>query len=289
MAIRESVADWFSKKKIKPSLDYQAEKLDIPGDLWVKCFKCGDTLYYKDLEKNFKVCTKCGYHFKLSFRERIAITVDNGAFIEYDKDIRSTNFFNFSDTKSYTERIEDNMKNTGLSDAIVTGEGKIAGHPVVLGIMDFSFMGGSMGSVVGEKVTLAVERAIEKKMPVIIFNASGGARMQEGIMSLMQMAKTSAALAKLADKNLPYISVLTDPTTAGVSASYAMLGDFIISEPGALIGFAGPRVIEQTIRQKLPPGFQRAEYVMAHGMIDIVTERKYLKDIVSKILEFTGH
>ncbi|MFC1559595.1 acetyl-CoA carboxylase, carboxyltransferase subunit beta [Candidatus Margulisiibacteriota bacterium] len=278
--------DWFIKKKQEKELEYKAEKLDIPGHLWIKCFKCKETIYNKDLDANLKVCPKCGYHFKLTHKERLDITADPGTFKEMDNLMISKDFLNFVDTQAYSERLKKAKAKTGMNDAIITGEAKIGDVPVSLGIMDFSFMGGSMGSVVGEKVTRLIENSIKKKIPAIILNASGGARMQEGIMSLMQMAKTSAALAKLRDKRIPYISVCTDPTTAGVSASYAMLGDLIIAETGALIGFAGPRVIEQTIRQKLPPGFQRAEFLKEHGLIDKVVERRCLKETLIKILRF---
>ncbi len=283
-----SLSEWFSKKNKEKKLEYKAERLDIPGNLWVKCFKCKETLYNKDLEQNLKVCPKCSYHFKLSSKERIAMTVDEASFSPYDITMHSKDFLDFIDTEHYDKRLKDYEKKTGLKDAIVTGEGTIGGIHAVLCFMDFSFMGGSMGSVVGEKITRAVERAINLRLPVIIFSTSGGARMQEGILSLMQMAKTSAVLAKLSQAKLPYISVLTDPTTGGVSASYAMLGDLNIAEPGALIGFAGPRVIEQTIRQKLPPGFQRSEYVLDHGMIDLISDRKDLKDTLVKSLKWFG-
>lgn len=281
-----SIHDWFQKKKQEKEVELRTEKLDIPGHLWTKCPKCKATIYTKDLEANLKVCPKCNYHFKLNFKERLAITADQGDFIELDGLMVSKDFLNFVDTQPYVERLEKTRAKTGLNDAIVTGEAKIGNIPIGLGIMDFRFMGGSMGSVVGEKVTRIIEHCINKKIPLIIFNASGGARMQEGIMSLMQMAKTSAALAKLKDNGVPYISVCTDPTTAGVSASFAMLGDVIIAETGALIGFAGPRVIEQTIRQKLPPGFQTAEFLKNHGFIDKVIHRKELKDTLIKMINF---
>lgn len=288
MAKLKSIAEWFKRKKdAQKYLEYKVEKLDIPGELWVKCYQCAGILYNKDLETNLKVCPKCGYHFKLTFRERLQITLDEGIFIEYDASLRAKDFLNFVDSQPYPQRLAAAEKKAGLGDAVVTGEGVIEGRRVVIGVMDFGFMGGSMGSVVGEKVTRAIDRAVGKHLPVVIFSASGGARMQEGIMSLMQMAKTSAALARLGEVRLPYISVMTDPTTAGVSASYAMLGDFNLAEPGALIGFAGPRVIEQTIKQKLPPGFQRAEYLRSHGMIDRVVERKNLRETMTRLLSFS--
>ncbi|MEE8638607.1 MAG: acetyl-CoA carboxylase, carboxyltransferase subunit beta [Candidatus Margulisiibacteriota bacterium] len=278
--------DWFKRKKETKEAVYVRERLDIPGNLWVKCYKCGQAIFAKDLEATLKVCPKCNYHFKLTAGERLKQITDKKSFKEIDPHIKSKNFLNFTDSKSYTKRIEDAELKSSLSEAIITGTGKMGGAAAALGIMDFSFMGGSMGSVVGEKVTRLIELAVEKKIPVIIFSSSGGARMQEGIMSLMQMAKTSAALGRLRENGLPYISVMTDPTTGGTSASYAMLGDINIAEPGALVGFAGPRVIEQTIRQKLPPGFQRSEYLLEHGMLDMVCERKKLKGTLTRILKW---
>lgn len=281
-----SIHDWFKQKKKEKETAYIRERLDIPGNLWVKCYKCNQAIFAKELEANLKVCPHCNYHFKLTAGERIRQLVDNKSFKEINPKIKSRNFLDFKDSKSYTKRIEDAMLKSSLTEAIKTGTAKIGGENAAVGIMDFSFMGGSMGSVVGEKVTRLIELAVEKKIPVIIFSSSGGARMQEGIMSLMQMAKTSAALGRLRENGLPYISVITDPTTGGTSASYAMLGDINIAEPGALIGFAGPRVIEQTIRQKLPPGFQRSEYLLEHGMLDIICERKKLKETLVKILKW---
>jgi len=282
----KSINEWFLKKKGEKELEARSEKLDIPGNLWVKCFGCKQTIYSQDLEKNLKVCPKCGYHFRLTSSKRLKITADERSFSEYDALIVSKDFLKFNDTMPYGKRLEEAKRKTGLHEAIITGEAKIGGFKTGLGIMDFGFIGGSLGSVVGEKVTRLIERSIENKVPVIIFNASGGARMQEAIMSLMQMAKTSAALSKLRKARLPYISVCTDPTMAGVSASYATLGDIIISEPDALVGFAGPRVIEQTIKQKLPPGFQRADFVLDHGFLDMVVGRKEMKDTLTKILGF---
>ncbi len=283
-----SLSDWIAKRKSEKATEYKSERLDIPGNLWVKCFKCSETLFSKDLDKNLKVCPKCGYHFKLSSKERVGQLLDEASFSPYDISMRSTDFLKFFDSQSYEDRLHDYETKTSLMEAVLTGEGTIQGKHVVIGIMDFSFMGGSMGSVVGEKITRAIEKAIGLKLPVIIISTSGGARMQEGIMSLMQMAKTSGALAMLADAGLPYISILTDPTTGGVSASYAMLGDINIAEPGALICFAGPRVIEQTIRQKLPAGFQRAEFLLEHGMVDAVVNRKDLKSTLVKCLDWFG-
>lgn len=280
-----SIHNWFKRKKPKET-SYVRERLDIPGNLWVKCYKCNQAIFASDLEANLKVCSKCNYHFKLTAGERVFQICDKETFKEINPNIKSKNFLNFTDSKSYTKRIEQAMIKSSLSDAILTGTGKIGSISVALGIMDFSFMGGSMGSVVGEKVTRLIELAVEKKIPVILFSSSGGARMQEGIMSLMQMAKTSAALGRLRENGLPYVSVMTDPTTGGTSASYAMLGDINIAEPDALIGFAGPRVIEQTIRQKLPPGFQRSEYLLEHGMVDLVCDRNKLKDTLANILRW---
>lgn len=278
------ISEWFSKK----SSTYKNEKLDVPGNLWIKCYKCKETLFSKDLENNFKVCPKCSYHFKLSSKERIELLMDKSSFSPYDIGIKSKDFLRFVDTMPYERRIKEYEAKTGLNEAVATGEGTIDGKHAAICVMDFSFMGGSMGSVVGEKITRAIERAIDLRIPMIIVSTSGGARMQEGIMSLMQMAKTSGALSKLANEKLPYISILTDPTTGGVSASFSMLGDLIIAEPEALIGFTGPRVIEQTIRQKLPAGFQRSEYLLEHGMVDMVVERKVLKQTISRCLGWFG-
>ncbi|MBN2057206.1 MAG: acetyl-CoA carboxylase carboxyltransferase subunit beta [Candidatus Saganbacteria bacterium] len=278
--------EWFKRKQKAKEPVQTRERLDIPGNLWVKCYKCGQAIFSRDLEANLKVCPKCQYHFRLTAGERIRQLVDEGTFKEIDPKVRSRDFLEFKDSRPYAKRIEASILKSSLSDAIVTGTCQIAKQPAALGIMDFSFMGGSMGSVVGEKIARLIELACEKKLPVIILSASGGARMQEGIMSLMQMAKTSAALGKLRETGLPYVSICTDPTTGGTSASYAMLGDINIAEPNALIGFAGPRVIEQTIRQKLPPGFQRSEYLLEHGMIDVVCHRKELRLTLSRILNW---
>lgn len=279
-----SIADWFAKKNEKAKVD--REKLDIPGELWVKCFKCGDVIFNKALDENDKVCSSCGHHFRLSCKERLGITIDEGTFDEINGDLQPKDFLKFKDTKTYASKITAAKKRSGLNDAIISGIGKVDGHDCVICIMDFSYMGGSMGSVVGEKITRAAESAYKKNLPLIVMSSSGGARMQEGIMSLMQMAKTSAALKKLDEKGLMYISVLLDPTTGGTTASFAMLGDIHISEPGALIAFAGPRVIEQTIRQKLPKGFQRAEYLLDHGMVDIVVHRHEMKQTIATLLEY---
>lgn len=255
------------------------EKKEIPHGVWTKCKKCEEIIFKKELDNNAKICPKCGYYFRLSASERIKQIIEPPSFVEMDSNLIPADPLEFPE---YAKRV----KAAHLKEAAISGYGKIADHDVVIVVLDFNFMGGSMGSVVGEKIARAAEYAVKKKTPLIIFSASGGARMQEGILSLMQMAKTSAALARLAEHKIPYISVLTDPTTGGVTASFAMLGDVNIAEPEALIGFAGPRVIEQTIRQQLPEGFQLSEFVQQHGMIDIIAPRKELKDTLVKVLNF---
>jgi acetyl-CoA carboxylase carboxyl transferase subunit beta len=279
-----SVLEWFSSQQTGAK-SARSERLDIPGDLWIKCPSCGSVLYNKELEGNLKVCLSCSYHFRLSAAERIGLTVDENSFKEFNESITSKDFLNFTDLKPYKDRIKESEEKSGIKDAIVTGEAKIEGLPLIISVMDFSYMGGSMGSVVGEKFTRAAEKALSLKVPFVVFSASGGARMQEGIMSLMQMAKTSAILSKLSDAHVPYIVVLTDPTTGGTTASFAMLGDIHIAEKGALIAFAGPRVIEQTIRQKLPKGFQKAEYLEEHGFVDMVLPRQDIKVYLARILK----
>jgi acetyl-CoA carboxylase carboxyl transferase subunit beta len=274
---------WFKRDKA-PMATKDNKKVNVPEGLWTKCVACGENLITKELERNLNVCPKCGHHYRINLRERLDLLLDEGTFVEYDADLVSVDFLEFKDSKSYQVRIDAALAKGGSKDAIVCGEGQVDGIPVQIGVFDFSFMGGSMGSVVGEKITRAIERGLERRTPVIVVSASGGARMQESILSLMQMAKTSAALAKLKAQGLPYISILTDPTTGGVTASFAMLGDVNMAEPKALIGFAGPRVIEQTIRQKLPEGFQRAEYLLAHGMVDIIVQRKEMKQKLASIL-----
>jgi acetyl-CoA carboxylase carboxyl transferase subunit beta len=264
---------------MKMAVDDTSEKKGFPAGIWTKCKKCDHILLQKDFEENLMVCPKCKYCTRLSARKRIEFTVDKGSFKEMDEAIRPIDFLGFP---GYSDKI----KKSKINDAVVTGEAKINGYSVVIAVMDFEFMGGSMGSVVGEKIVRAIEKALKKKHHVIIISASGGARMQEGTISLMQMGKTSAALARLADNRLAFISILTDPTTGGVAASYAMLGDINIAEPKALIGFAGPRVIEQTIRQQLSEGFQLSEFLEKHGMVDIVVERKDMRDILTKTLKF---
>jgi acetyl-CoA carboxylase carboxyl transferase subunit beta len=275
---------WFKKEKV-PLAQSAGRKVKVPEGLWTKCQSCGEVILTKDIEKNLNVCPKCSHHYRISAQKRIELLLDAGSVVEHDQGMVSVDFLQFKDSKSYQERINAAVAKGGSKDAIICCSGTIEGTPVQMAVFDFSFMGGSMGSVVGEKITRAIERAIELRMPVIVVSASGGARMQESILSLMQMAKTSVALAKLREIGLPFISVLTDPTTGGVTASFAMLGDINIAEPKALIGFAGPRVIEQTIRQKLPEGFQRAEYLLDHGMVDIIIERKDMRPTISKILK----
>ncbi len=271
---------WFKRKE--PKIE---KKVKIPEGLWVKCENCKEIIYRKELEKNFKVCPKCNYHFRISARERINLLTDNGTFIELDPELTSPDPLGFKDTISYAERIQENEKKSGMKEAALYGDAKINGKEVVIAVLDFSFMGGSMGTVVGEKITRAAERAWERKVPLIIISSSGGARMQEGMFSLMQMAKTSQAIGRLKKEGILYISILTDPTFGGVTASFAMLGDIIIAEPRSLIGFAGPRVIQETIKQQLPEGFQRAEFLLEHGMVDLVIDRKELKNTISKIID----
>lgn len=260
------------------------QKKTVTEDLWIKCEKCNDVIFQKEFSENLKVCGKCNFHYPLNAWERVDSLFKEGSFQEIDKGLFSVDPLEFGE--GYRIKLLKDRKKTSLNEAILTGTGFIENHRVVFGVMDFRFRGASMGSVVGEKVARAVEKALEEKIPIIIVSSSGGARMQEGMLSLMQMAKTSAALGKLSKTKIPYISVMANPTTAGVAASYASLGDIIIAEPEALIGFAGPRVIEQTIRQKLPPGFQRAEFYLNHGMVDMVVHRKNLKETLIKLLGF---
>lgn len=266
---------WF---QIRKKVGKGSSKKEIPDGVWIKCPSCAEILYKKEVQKNLMVCSKCNFHFRVGSDFYKKLLLDESSFVSFDEDIRSVDPLQF---KGYRKKIEAAKKGTGLNEAVVTGEAKIDGRDVEVAIMDFSFVGGSMGSVVGERVKRAIERASESSLPLLIVNASGGARMQEGILSLMQMAKTATALNKL---KKPYISVLTNPTTAGVFASYASLGDILIAEPGALIGFAGPRVIKQTIKKELPEGFQRAEFLLEHGLIDMIVSRKDLKDTISSLL-----
>jgi len=272
---------WFRKKKLGPKP--QPKKV-IPDDLWIKCEACGEILYKKELEKNLMVCPRCNYHYGISPEEYIRILFDPGTFQEYDKEIKSVDPLKFVDRMKYTERLEKASKSIGRNEAVLVGEGALDGIRTQFGILDFAFIGGSMGSVVGEKIARATRRSLEYRQPLIIVSRSGGARMMEGIFSLMQMAKTSAFLGRMHQEGLPYISILTHPTTGGVTASFSMLGDVNIAEPGALIGFAGPRVIKQTIRQELPEGFQRAEFLLEHGMLDMVVPRNEMRQKVVQLL-----
>lgn len=271
---------WFKRKE--PQLE---KKVKIPEGLWVKCENCKEIIYKKELENNFKVCPKCKYHFRISAKERIGLLLDEGSFVELDAELRSPDPLGFKDTISYKDRLKENESKSGLKEAAVYGDGKINGRDVVFAVLDFSFMGGSMGTVVGEKITRAAERALSLRVPLITVSSSGGARMQEGMFSLMQMAKTSQAVGRLRMSGVLYISVLADPTFGGVTASFAMLGDIIIAEPRSLIGFAGPRVIQETIKQQLPEGFQRAEFLLDHGMVDLVVDRKELKSTIARLID----
>lgn len=274
---------WFRKEK-KPKEPVEQKALTIPEGLWVKCDDCKEIVYKKEVEANLSVCPKCGFHFRLSARERFEVLFDEANYKEFATNIRSGDPLEFRDTKRYRDRLKVYEARVGKGDAILCASGKIEGMPVVVCAMEYAFMGGSMGSVVGEKIAIAIDRCIEKSEPLLIVSCSGGARMQEGILSLMQMAKISAGLNRLAKAKLPYLSILTDPTTGGVTASYAMLGDLNIAEPRALIGFAGPRVIEQTIRQTLPEGFQRSEFLVEHGMVDLITPRAEMKPAIATFL-----
>jgi len=275
---------WFKKKP--ETVSTKESKLKVPDGLWVKCDNCKEIIYKLEVERNLKVCPKCNYHFRIGAKERLALIIDEGSFKEYDARLHPIDPLNFRDLKSYRERVREAKKATGMNEAVLCGMAKIGGFPISICVFEFSFMGGSMASVVGEKLARAIELAIQKRLPVLIVSASGGARMQEGILSLMQMAKTAAALKRLADERLPYISLLTDPTTGGVTASFAMLGDLILAEPRALIGFAGPRVIAETIRQPLPEGFQRSEFLLEHGQLDLLVERREIRETLRRIVGF---
>src|SRR6059058_1695174 len=277
---------WFKrdKKSIEQSTPPEERRVRTEG-LWVKCESCRTIVFRKDLEANLFVCPKCQFHFKMNSKQRLEMLLD-GRWTEHDAGMTSTDPLKFVDTKPYAARLREAKKKLGMNDAVITAEGQLSGRPVVLCAMEFGFIGGSMGAVVGEKVTRGIELSIETRQPFIAISCSGGARMMEGTISLMQLAKVSAALARLDDEKLPYISVLTDPTTGGVTASFAMLGDLNIGEPGALIGFAGPRVIEQTIRQKLPEGFQRSEFLVQKGMIDAVVHRRDMKAYIARALDW---
>jgi len=273
---------WFKKDKAR-GVEPAKRPKTVEG-MWLKCNHCREIVYRKEVDRNNKVCPKCDYHFPISVPERIGLLVDVGTFREWDADFEPQDPLEFRDTRSYRERLRSQQERTGRKEALVTGEGTLNGRRIALGVFDFGFMGGSMGSVVGEKICRAVDRAVAARWPFVLVTASGGARMQEGILSLMQMAKTSGALARMDEARVPFISILADPTFGGVTASVAMLGDVIIAEPKALIGFAGPRVIEQTIKQQLPEEFQRAEFLLEHGMIDMIVPRKDLKDSLSTLL-----
>ena len=274
---------WFKKKETSAK---EEKAIDA---LWSKCNVCQEIIYKRELERNLNVCPKCGYHFPIQAQKRLAIVADEGSFKEFDRELIPVDLISFRDLKRYSDRLHDAQQKTGLKDAFITGRCEIHQLPAMVGVFEFDFLGGSLGSVVGEKIARMVEKAMDEKIGAIIFTSSGGARMQEGILSLMQMAKTSAALSRLRQARLPYITVLTDPTTGGVTASFGMLGDIILAEPGALIGFAGPRVIKETIKADLPPGFQRAEYLLQHGMIDLIVERRRLKETLGKFLDLLYH
>lgn len=274
-------------RKPKYTIVKVAKKSNIPDDLWSKCEDCGDLVYNKKLDENQKVCPKCNYHFSMTARERVKLLIDDGTFREMDADMEALDPLEFSGPKTYKEKIKKDRELTGLKDAVITGEGLMNGKPVIIGVTDSRFIMGSMGCVVGEKLTRAIERSTETKIPLIIVSGSGGgARMYEGLFSLMQMAKTSAALSKHHAAGCLFLSILTNPTMAGIMASFASLGDLMIAEPKALVGFTGPRVIEQTIRQKLPPGFQRSEFMLEHGLIDMIMHRKTMKSELSKLLTY---
>ncbi len=277
---------WFKKEKGPINSPREEEKTVRTEGLFLKCESCRAFIWKKDLESNDKVCPKCNYHFKVNAKERLQMLYDDGAYETYDDNMISTDPLKFVDRQPYAEKLAAARQLTGINEAVINAHGKLGGRPALISAMEYNFIGGSMGAVVGEKVTLAAERAVRDKLPLIVISASGGARMHEGALSLMQMAKVSAALACLDESRLPFISVLTDPTTGGVTASFAMLGDLNIAEPGALIGFAGPRVIEQTIRQKLPKGFQRSEFLLQHGMLDAIVDRRDLRNYLIGSLAF---
>ena len=273
---------WFKKHRMP--VPEAPKRPKVVEGLWLKCNHCREIVYRKEVDRNNKVCPKCDYHFPISVTERITMLVDLGTFKEWDAGIEPKDPLVFNDTSSYRDRLKAQQEKTGRKDAIVIGEGAVNGRRIALGVMDFSFMGGSMGSVVGEKICLAVDRSLASRNPLVLVTASGGARMQEGILSLMQMAKMSAAVARLGEAGVPFVTILADPTFGGVTASVAMLADVIIAEPKALIGFAGPRVIEQTIKQQLPDEFQRAEFLLDHGIVDLIVERKHLKETLATVL-----
>jgi acetyl-CoA carboxylase carboxyl transferase subunit beta len=262
------------------------KKRELPAGLWTKCPSCGEIIHNLELERNLRICIKCDHHFALTARDRLELVLDDGSFEEYDANLASVDTLKFTGQASYTDRLKKYQKATGLRDAVLCGLGRIEGHAVSLAVMDFNFLAATMGSVVGEKITRAIERATAQRIPVIIISASGGARMYEGMLSLMQMAKTCGALARHADAKLPYFSVLTNPTTAGVMASYASVGDIILAEPKCMIGFAGPRVIRETTHQELPPGFQTAEFCVDHGLVDMIVHRRKMKETLASLLDY---
>ena len=283
-----SLIDWFAARRKDQFVGKVSQDTDEGGGLWVKCSECSQVAYRKDLISNFNVCSNCGHHNRINSDERINIIADKNSFEEFDSSLSPTDPLGFKDRRSYADRIKESQAGTGLRDGVVTGICSVNSMPLALAVMDFRFMGGSMGSVVGEKITRIIERATLENFPILIVCASGGARMQEGMLSLMQMAKISGALKKHKEKNLLYMPLLTHPTTGGVTASFAMLGDLILAEPKALIGFAGRRVIEQTLREKLPDNFQTAEYLLEHGFVDVIVKRKDLKNTLTKILKIHG-
>jgi acetyl-CoA carboxylase carboxyl transferase subunit beta len=262
------------------------KKRELPAGLWTKCPSCGEIIHNLELERNLRICIKCDHHFSLTARDRIDLVLDEGSFEEYDANLTSVDTLKFTGQASYTDRLKKYQKTTGLRDAVICGLGRIEGHAVSMAVMDFTFLAATMGSVVGEKITRAIERATAQRLPVIIISASGGARMYEGMLSLMQMAKTCGALARHAEAKLPYFSLLTNPTTAGVMASYASVGDVILAEPKCMIGFAGPRVIRETTHQELPPGFQTAEFCLDHGLVDMIVHRRKMKETLANLLEY---
>jgi acetyl-CoA carboxylase carboxyl transferase subunit beta len=276
---------WFKKTHFGFKIKRRRDAADTPDGLWRKCDSCGELLFVKDLERNLLVCSKCGHHFRMGAREYIAFLTDEGSFEELFSGITSTDPLGFRDTKRYVDRLRENRRLTGLAESVIAGRARIAGHRVALAVMDFAFLGGTLGSATGEKVGRTISLAHAEGIPLVIVSTSGGARMQEGILSLMQMAKTAVALADLTDRKVLFISILLDPTTAGVAASFAALGDVIMAEPGAMIGFAGPRVIQQTINQELPAGFQRADFVLEHGMIDMIVPRREMRERVSQLID----
>ncbi len=278
---------WF--KRSKENIQTDGQKKDMPDGMWTKCGGCGEIIHKQQLEQNLWTCPKCNYHFRIGSKEYFGFLLDKHSFKEMDAKMESVDPLKFVDTKPYPKRIAETIKKSGLRDAVRTGKGKIDGMAVVAACMDFAFIGGSMGSVVGEKIARAIDAARKAKAPLIIISSSGGARMMEGALSLMQLAKTSAKLAQLSDERIPYLSIMTDPTTGGVTASFAMLGDVHIAEPNALIGFAGPRVIRQTIGKDLPPGFQRSEFLLEKGFVDLVVDRKEMRDQVAKILKLLSN